>query len=227
MYLASTEETFERLELRAFEVPMSPTDEARLIALLRRRDERAFNEVVRLYETRVFSLVYRMLGNRQEAEDVAQDVFITVFKAIDQFRGESKFSTWLYRIATNHCKNRRKLLARRMEHARESLDETAVRSHAEALSKASSASLGRPDEILEGFEAERLVQEAVAALDEEQRTLLVLRDIEGLSYQEIVDITGLPEGTVKSRLHRARLAIQEHLRKATSDPGRRSGGGKL
>lgn len=201
---------------------MSPADEALLIERLKRRDERAFNEIVLLYEGKVFGLVYRMLGNRSEAEDVAQDVFITVFKAIDQFRGESKFSTWLYRIATNHCKNRRKLLARRMEQVSEVLDEATERTHAGAVGKGTSASLGRPDEILEGFEAERLLQEAVAALDDEQRTLLVLRDVEGLSYQEIVEITGLPEGTVKSRLHRARIAIQEHLQAAS-----RARGGKV
>ncbi len=193
---------------------MSPADEALLIERLKRRDERAFNEIVRLYEAKVFGLVYKMLGSRGEAEDVAQEVFITVFKAIDQFRGESKFSTWLYRIATNHCKNRRKLLARRMEHACEQLDEATERSHAAAMSKATSTTLGRPDEIVEGFEAERLLHEAIGLLDEEQRELLVLRDIEGLSYQEIVEITAQPEGTVKSRLHRARIAIKEHLERA-------------
>ena len=84
-----------------------------LISRLRERDEQAFGEIVRTYGDKVFSLIYRMLGNRQEAEDVAQDVFITVFKTIESFRGEAKFSTWLLRIAANHSKNRIKHLARR------------------------------------------------------------------------------------------------------------------
>ena len=83
------------------------------IARLIERDEQAFSEIVRQYGDKVFSLIYRMLGNRQEAEDVAQDVFITVFKTIESFRGEAKFSTWLLRIAANHAKNRIKHLARR------------------------------------------------------------------------------------------------------------------
>src|SRR5215467_8015529 len=77
-----------------------------LIRRLQQRDEKAFEEIVRLYQHKVFNLVYRMIGNQEEAEDIAQEVFVTVFKAIDSFRGEAKFSTWLYRIAANHCKNR-------------------------------------------------------------------------------------------------------------------------
>src|SRR6185369_1261188 len=88
-------------------------EERLLIDRLIERDEQAFSEIVRLYGDKVFSLIYRMLGNRQEAEDVAQDVFITVFKTIESFRGEAKFSTWLLRIAANHAKNRIKHLSRR------------------------------------------------------------------------------------------------------------------
>src|SRR5450432_4495453 len=84
-----------------------------LIGRLKERDEQAFNEIVRAHGDKVFSLVYRMIGNRAEAEDLAQEVFVTVFKTVDSFRGESKFSTWLLRIAANHCKNRMKYLARR------------------------------------------------------------------------------------------------------------------
>src|ERR1700690_647138 len=84
-----------------------------LIARLKERDGQAFDEIVRLYGDKVFSLVYRMLGNRHEAEDVAQEVFITVFKTVDGFRGEAKFSTWLLRIAANQSKNRIKYLSRR------------------------------------------------------------------------------------------------------------------
>ena len=98
--------------------------ERTLLRRLRDRDERAFRELIENHRDRVFNITYRMLGNRAEAEDVAQEVFITVFKTIETFREESKFSTWLYRVTVNHCKNRIKYLARRHERDRDELDET-------------------------------------------------------------------------------------------------------
>ena len=97
--------------------------ERRLIRKLRDRDEKAFREIVDLHRDRVFNLTYRMMGNREEAEDVAQEVFITVFKSIDKFRGDSKFSTWLYRVTANHCKNRIKYLSRRHDRDKDEYDE--------------------------------------------------------------------------------------------------------
>src|SRR5678816_948456 len=94
-----------------------------LLRRLRDRDERAFGELLGTRSDRVYNITYRMLGNRAEAEDVAQEVFITVFKTIDTFREESKFSTWLYRVTVNHCKNRIKYLARRHDRDRDELDE--------------------------------------------------------------------------------------------------------
>ena len=98
--------------------------ERSLLRRLRDRDERAFRELIDEHRDRVFNITFRMLGNRAEAEDVAQEVFITVFKTIETFRGDSKFSTWLYRIAVNHCKNRIKYLARRHDRDRDELDES-------------------------------------------------------------------------------------------------------
>jgi len=208
---------FAVLEARAFQarltfdVPMEPDREHRLIERLRQRDELAFNEVVGLYQTRVYNLVYRMLGNREEARDVAQEVFITVFKAIHLFRGESKFSTWLYRIATNHCKNRLKYLGRRAVFPKTTLDELSEREQLESASMSTSGTIERPDRLIEGREVEKLLQEALEELDEDHRLLIVLRDVQNLSYQEIAEITQLAEGTVKSRLHRARAALRERL----------------
>ena len=107
--------------------PFGTIREALLLRRLRARDERAFEEVVVLYRDRVFGLILRMLGNREEAEDLAQEVFITVLKSIDSFRGESKFSTWLYRIAANHTKNRMKYLSRRAHKLTSEYDEAAER----------------------------------------------------------------------------------------------------
>ena len=186
-----------------------------LIARLRERDEQAFEEIVRTYGDKVFSLIYRMLGNRQEAEDVAQDVFITVFKTIESFRGEAKFSTWLLRIAANHSKNRIKHLARRPTEGVDPEDVSQVRLSSDRPAPPVQAQIDAPDKLMEAAEMEAHVQRAIEALDEDQRLLVVLRDVEEMSYQEIGEITGLPEGTIKSRLHRARTAIKEELDKHT------------
>jgi RNA polymerase sigma-70 factor, ECF subfamily len=185
-----------------------------LIGRLKERDEQAFSEIVRLYGDKVFSLVYRMMGNRHEAEDVAQDVFITVFKTVDSFRGEAKFSTWLLRIAANQCKNRIKYLARRPTDGGDP-DDMAPAQTASATAPPLQAHIDGPDVLMEAAELESLMQRSIAALDEDHRLLVILRDVEELSYQEIGEITGLAEGTIKSRLHRARMQIKGELDKQT------------
>jgi RNA polymerase sigma-70 factor (ECF subfamily) len=181
-----------------------------LITRLRQRDEAAFSEVVRLHGDKVFNLVLRMVGTRAEAEDIAQEVFVTVFKSIDTFRGDAKFSTWLLRIAANHSKNRIKYLARRATD-RNGLDGATEAQLADQGRAPVQSHIDAPDALLEAAELEQLMQQAIATLDEEHRLLVVLRDIEELSYEEIGQITGLPEGTVKSRLHRARMALKEQM----------------
>jgi RNA polymerase sigma-70 factor (ECF subfamily) len=185
-----------------------------LLRRLRERDELAFREMVEAYQDQVFNLLFRMIGTREEAEDLAQEVFVTVFKSIDQFRGDSKLSTWLYRIAANHCKNRIKYLARRYDRSTSQLDEAVERTAvAQGGAPVGAGRIDAPDQALEGAEMERMVQRAIAELDEDHRLVVVLRDIEELAYEEICVITGLPEGTVKSRLHRARLALKDKLAK--------------
>src|SRR5262249_9019265 len=109
--------------------PMSEPERS-LLRRLRDRDERAFRELLETHRDRVYNITFRMLGNRAEAEDTAQDIFIKVFKTIDSFREESKFSTWLYRVAVNECKNRIKYLARRHDRDRDELDESTQHSGA-------------------------------------------------------------------------------------------------
>ncbi len=190
---------------------MNPLRERLLIAGLQQRDEKAFVECVRQYQDKIFNLVYRMLGNRAEAEEISQEVFVTVFKSIESFRGDAKFSTWLYRIAANHCKNRIKYLRRRAQRSTEELEATSEREILDAQPHAMTPHIAGPDQVLEGMQLERIVQQGIALLDEEHRMLVVLRDVEELSYEEIGQITGLAEGTVKSRLHRARMALKEHI----------------
>jgi RNA polymerase sigma-70 factor (ECF subfamily) len=156
-----------------------------------------------------------MLGNRPEAEDVAQEVFVTVFKSIESFRGEAKFSTWLLRIAANQAKNRIKHLARRPTEGADPDDVSQLRILPDRPAPPVQAQIAGPDAMLEAAETDKLMQQAIAGLDEDQRLLVELRDVQELSYQEIEDITGLPEGTIKSRLHRARMAIKEWVDRHT------------
>ena len=190
---------------------MIDPEESRLVRRLRARRAGAFEMLIARYQGQVLNLVYRMLGNREEAEDLAQEVFITVFKRIETFRGESSLSTWIYRIASNHCINRRKYLSRRRHYDSRSIHDIGDRSELGGGRLPVSTRPARPDEMLEGLQMERAIQRAISGLDEDQRLVLVLRDIQSLSYDEIAEITGLAIGTVKSRLHRARMALKEKL----------------
>jgi RNA polymerase sigma-70 factor (ECF subfamily) len=189
-------------------VALPDEPESRLIERLVARDERAFNELVRLYERRVLTLVVRMLGNPAEGEDVAQEVFVQVFKAIGTFRGEAKLSTWIYRIAINLCKNRVKYLKVRHTGEQDEVGEVEERGGLSGARRAVGATIERPDEAMSGKQVERIVQRAIQELEPTFRECLVLCDVEELSYEQIEEITGLPIGTVKSRIHRARAQLR-------------------
>ncbi len=196
---------------------LDPSAEQALVERLRSHDERAFNEFVRAYELRVFRLVLRMVGRREEAEDMAQEVFVQVFKAIGSFRGESKLSTWVYRITVNLCKNRVKYLSRRKSGAEAELEPLAERAPLHQAKGVTFGDVARPDHLVEGFQAERVLQRCIAELEADFREVLVLRDVEDLSYEEIGEITGLPAGTVKSRIHRARAMLKTLVEQALGE----------
>ena len=198
-------------------VALSADTEAQLVARLLERDERAFNTLVREYERRIFALVLRMIGNRAEAEDLAQEVFVQVFKAIGSFRGESKLSTWIYRIAVNLCKNRSKYLRVRHSDDQRELGSVEERIGTRDAAGANVAQVAGPDEVMAGKQVELIVQHAILELEPSFRECLVLRDVEDLSYEEIGVITGLPEGTVKSRIHRARGQLREIVERALGE----------
>ena len=194
-------------------VPLSDDrSEAQFIARLVARDESAFNELVVTYERRVYGLVFRMLGRRDEAEDLVQ-----VFKAIDQFRGESKLSTWIYRIAVNLCKNRTKYNQRRHAGEQDDIDAMAERVPMSAARAATVGDQTRPDELVEGMQLEVIVKRAIGKLDTEFREALILADVEDMPYEEIAQITGVPVGTVKSRIHRARAQLKALVEKALGE----------
>lgn len=184
-----------------------------LVARVREGDEQAFNELVRTYQNRIFGLVLRMIGNRHEAEDLAQEVFMTVHRAIGTWRGEGRFYTWLYRIASNACKNRIKYLRGRNFHRNVSVDDAPEGHAAEGgPAVALQSQIAGPEAMTQATRLEQAIASEMSKLDPEHRLLIVLRDVQGLSYQEILRITGLQEGTLKSRLHRARIALKDRLK---------------
>lgn len=187
---------------------MMTRKERKLVRRLRARDEDAFTELVHTHQHKVFNVVYQIVRNRSDAEEVSQEVFIAVFKNIDKFRGESLLSTWIYRIATNHARNRVKYHARRNDRAHQSVDDTSDGAMQESPL---SERVPGPHETATGNELEKILEEGLASLGEIHRTMIVLREVENLSYDEIAEIMELPAGTVKSRLARARTALKEYV----------------
>jgi RNA polymerase sigma-70 factor, ECF subfamily len=179
-----------------------------LIARLRRKDPSAFEALVRTHQDRVYDFCVRMLADREEAFDLTQEIFISVHKHLDKFRADAKLTTWIYRIARNHCLNRLKYLKRRGRGRSDEYGEGNELSITEAMGGSQ-----QPDAAVSARTERELVHKAIQELDEDQRALVVLRDVEGLSYEEIMEITELPEGTVKSRLHRAREKLAGILTK--------------
>lgn len=173
-----------------------------LVDRLKAGEPHAFEELVRGYQHRVFGVALRMLGTRAEAEDVAQEVFLRVHRAIGDFRGEARLSTWLYGITSRLCLNRLASPARRRERAG---DDVLIELPAPDADAAATA---------ERSELEAALSAAIASLPEEFRIVVLLRDVEGLSYDAIAEALDLEPGTVRSRLHRARTTLKETLEKS-------------
>jgi len=190
--------------------PADRTD-ADLVALSRAGDRQAFGELMQRYQDRVYSLAYRLIGDREEAADAAQDAFLNAYRALGSFRGESAFYTWLFRIAVNAARSRQRRMS--LHATQRSLDAPGDANSQRANDPVSALRAVGPDPAEEAGRAERkrLVEEALARLDADQRALIVLRDLEGKNYAEIAELLDCPRGTVKSRLHRARMALRELL----------------
>jgi RNA polymerase sigma-70 factor, ECF subfamily len=186
--------------------PAAQSDERLLIGRLRRRDPGAFEQLVKAHQDRVYDFCVRMVADREEAFDLTQEIFVSIHQHLEQFRHDAKISTWIFRISRNHCLNRIKYLKRRGRGRSEEYGESSEQAINESVGPVQT-----PDQSLEASRARALVHRAIARLDEDQRVLVVLRDIEGLAYEEIVEITELAEGTVKSRLHRAREKLAQIL----------------
>ncbi len=177
-------------------------DERELIARLQKRDEAAFEELIRQYEKKVYTLCFRMCGNSEDAEEAAQDAFLALWRGIDRFRQESSLSTWIYRLATNACIDT--LRRRKKQSGSVSLDDEELFVDAVDTSP-------QPQETVEHRETQKLLQEGLSALPEEYRKVLILREIEGLSYTEIAESASIELGTVKSRISRGRSLLRNFL----------------
>ncbi|HXH08134.1 MAG TPA: sigma-70 family RNA polymerase sigma factor [Vicinamibacterales bacterium] len=171
-------------------------------------DEDACAELVETHQRLVYNLAYNLLGEHEEALDLSQEVFLRVFRTLHTFRGQSQLRTWIYRITVNQAKNRLRWWSRRRRAQQVSLDEH-VRDHGELRTEAAGDS---PDRVFRQKELSARIRAALDQLPFDQKTAIVLREIHGLSYEEIAYSLGVAVGTVKSRLARARESLRAQLR---------------
>jgi RNA polymerase sigma-70 factor, ECF subfamily len=185
-------------------------DDKRLIAECLQGNTEAFGELVRRYQERLYHSVYRLLENAEDAQDVVQEAFLNAYQSLEGFKGDSRFFTWLYRIAVNtaishkrkHRTKARMEMQKNGEHMLDPLDPSEA---------------SRPEHALEQAEQQRHVRQALSRLSPEHRAVLVMKEIEGQRYEQMAEILHVPIGTIRSRLHRARLELRELLEKSERD----------
>jgi len=187
---------------------LSELSDQELVARFQTGDRNVLSEFLKRYHSRIYRLAYGMLRNPQDAEEVIQEVFLRLFQKLDSFKGESSFSSWLYRVAINttYMKLREKRGADMLplEIVGKSLDE-------QVEQRGSSDWMSRPDEELLTEESLKLISDAIEQLPDDFKTVLILRDVDGLSTEEVGQLLGLSPPAVKSRLHRARLFLRKKL----------------
>lgn len=186
---------------------LRPADEAVLVESARSGDMNAFSRLVAQYQDRVLNTCWRISGRLEDAEDLAQETFLKAMESIGKFRRQSGFYTWLFRIAVNVSISHRRRKGRGPRLSLHSADGEQGRPDG-MLADGRAAD---PSARLTALETQRLVQEGLDGLDDDHRTIIVLRDIEGFDYRQIAEILEIAEGTVKSRLHRARMELKDRL----------------
>ena len=179
-----------------------------LVARVQKGDSRAFDMLVLKYQHKIFSLISRYVRDADEVQDVAQEAFIKAYRSLPGFRGDSAFYTWLYRIAINTAKNHLVSRSRRPPRSDVELEDAEYFESGGGL-----RTIETPESALFGEELRVVVQDAISALSEDLRTAITLREFDGLSYEDIADIMDCPVGTVRSRISRAREAIDALVRK--------------
>lgn len=181
---------------------MTREEELRLVRRVQNGEAEAFEELVRAHEKTVYNLALRLVGNPQDAEDMAQEAFLKVYRSLPEFRGESKFSVWLYRIVSNVCLDHLRRQGRRPASSLTTEDEDGEEQQWDVPDESQS-----PERLLEQKLTREAVQRGLETLPEDQRQILLLREIRGMSYEEIGQTLDLEPGTVKSRIFRARKKL--------------------
>lgn len=179
-------------------------DEQALISAARKGDRRAFNQLVLHYQGLAYNVAYRILGDPEAAADATQDAFFSAYRAMPKFRGGA-FKSWLLRIVTNACYDQLRVKQRRPT---SSLDDLPIEADHTYYLKDSAE---QPDELVERKELNRFIEAGIATLPLEQRTVLVLSDVQGMSYEEVADVLNISLGTVKSRLSRGRAKLRDYM----------------
>ena len=182
-------------------------EERELIRRAQGGDVAAFEQLINEHQKRIFSIAYRVAGNPDDAADMAQEVLVKIFKNINKFKGDSKFSTWIYRVATNTCLDELKRLKR---HKAYSLDQE-LETEDGAVSVDVEDTAPTPEQSAERKAIRSAVNSAIAKLGEEHKKVIILRDIQGFSYEEIAKMLNCSDGTVKSRISRARAKLKKIL----------------
>ena len=173
--------------------------DAECVKRVQRGDTQSFEILVRRHQKTTFNLIYRFLGDYDEATETAQEVFLSAYSSIQQFRGDANFATWLYRIAFNHASSRRKSLNSKLQRHVALEDEVVADCSAD------------PETSAERREIQQCVQQALNSLDRDDAQIILLRDLQDVRYEDIAETLDVPVGTVKSRLHRARQALRASL----------------
>jgi RNA polymerase sigma-70 factor, ECF subfamily len=187
-------------------------DDQRLITECLRGRTAAFGELVCRYQDRLFNTVYRLLDNADDAQDVVQEAFLNAYLSLDSFKGDSLFFTWLYRIAINTA-----ISLKRKQRVAISMSTT--REGGGVAEPPDPSEYGRPGHALERAEEERRIQNALNRLSPEHRAVLIMKDMEGQKYEAMAEVLQVPIGTIRSRLHRARVELREVLRQEESPDG--------
>ncbi|HEV3031502.1 MAG TPA: sigma-70 family RNA polymerase sigma factor [Polyangia bacterium] len=188
----------------------SPASDEELIARARAEDFAAFEELLGRYEDKVFRLAYRILRNETDAKEILQETFVSIWRKLDTFKGDSQFGSWVYRIATNAALMRLRAHRRHPEVSTEELPVGYLDNYGTPMPAGENWSK-RPDDELQSSELRSHIQAAVDALPDIYRTVFVIRDVEGLSTEETADVLGISVPTVKTRLHRARIALRDAI----------------
>jgi RNA polymerase sigma-70 factor (ECF subfamily) len=196
--------------------PTDADEDSELVSLCKKGDLSAFEALVQRHQKRMFNIAYRMLGDYDEAANIVQDTFLSAYRGIKDFAEKARFSTWLCTIVINHSRNRLKQLRARRLHEPFSLDDPLLSDSGQIQIEPAS----NEPSALEGLEKKDIqekVQQCISRLDSEFREVIVLRDMQGFSYEDISDILRIPEGTVKSRLFRARESLKDALKRTVGD----------